>query len=53
MPHCLHTRARGIFGRGRDIRFAFTDSGGVAGNLRGVVDNSGLVNGLVDMMMGM
>lgn len=33
MPHCLQARARGTFGRGRDMRL---DSFGGAGSLRGV-----------------
>lgn len=33
VPHCLQARARGTFGRGRDVRLV---SLGGAGNLRGV-----------------
>jgi hypothetical protein len=51
VPHCLQTKARGILGRGREIRFASFDVFGGAGSLRGVgVGDSLLVEGkLLDM----
>lgn len=57
VPHCLQTKARGIFGRGREIRFASFGVFGGAGSLRGVgVGDSLLVEGKLlysaDMAMG-